>query len=359
MSKRTKIIIYSLITVIVAVLVLWPIFSGGEKKKDEKGKGGGTRQSGPVEVKGKILKYDSFASEIKVMGKIIADEWVDLSPEVSGKIIKINFKEGTTVAKGQILVKINDADLQAQLKKNEIRLKLARQNLDRQEKLLEVNGTTKEQYDVAAFEYSAILADVELNKAQIEKTEIKAPFAGKIGLRYLSEGAFVSPGQKIATLQSTSRLKIDFAVPQNYSIYIKEGNTVSFTTGNGIEPSNAKIYAVEPGVDASTATLKVRANITGKTPGFVPGKVIEVLVSLTAPVQTILIPSETLVPEIAGHSVFLYRGGKAFAAPVEIGDRTEKVVQILSGIEPGDTLIVSGLIQLRRDAPVKLTGIEK
>lgn len=359
MSKRTKIIIYSLITIIVFALVLWPMFSGSGKTKDEKGKGSQSRQSGPVEVKGKVLQFDSFASEIKVMGKVIADEWVDLSPEVSGKIVKINFKEGSVVSKGQLLVKINDADLQAQLKKNEIRLKLAKQNLDRQEKLLEVNGTTKEQYDIAAFEYAAIVADVDLNKAQIEKTEIRAPFAGKAGLRYLSEGAFVSPGMKIATLQSTSRLKIDFSVPQNYSIYIKEGNTVSFTTGNGSESTNAKIYAIEPGVDASTATLKVRAYITGKTSGFIPGKVIEVLVALTAPVKTILIPSETLVPEISGHSVYLYKGGKAFSAPVEIGDRTEKVVQILSGITPGDTLIVSGLIQLRRDSPVKLTGIVK
>ncbi len=355
MSKKTKIILYVVIALVIASIFLLPVFSGSDKTKEGKGKA--ARQSGPVEVKGKILKFDSFASEIKVMGKIIADEWVDLSPEVAGKIIKINFKEGSFVSKGQLLVKINDADLQAQLKKNEVRLKLAKQNLDRQEKLLQANGTTKEQYDIAAFDYASVVADVDLNKAMIEKTEIRAPFSGKIGLRYLSEGAYVAPGTTIATLQSTSRLKIDFAVPQNYSIYLKEGNIVTFTTGTGLDPTQAKIYAIEPGVDVSTATLKVRGYITGNTSKFVPGKVIEVLVSLTAPVKTILIPSETLVPEISGHSVYLYRNGKSVSAPVEIGDRTEKVVQILSGIKPGDTLIVSGLIQLRKDSPVKLTGI--
>ncbi len=357
MSKKTKIILYTVIALVIASIFLLPVFSGSDKSKEAKGKSNAPKQSGPVEVKGKILKFDSFASEIKVMGKIIADEWVDLSPEVAGKIIKINFKEGSFVSKGQLLVKINDADLQAQLKKNEVRLQLAKQNLDRQEKLLQVNGTTKEQYDIAAFDYAAVVADVDLNKAMIEKTEIRAPFSGKIGLRYLSEGAYVAPGTNIATLQSTSRLKIDFSVPQNYSIYLKEGNTVTFTTGTGLDPTQAKIYAIEPGVDVSTATLKVRGYISGNSTKFVPGKVIEVLVSLTAPVKTILIPSETLVPEISGHSVYLYRNGKAFSAPVEIGDRTEKVVQILTGINPGDTLITSGLIQLRKDSPVKLTGI--
>lgn len=356
MSKRTKTIIYSLIALIIVALVLWPIVSHSSGSKENKGKKGSGRPTGPVEVKGKVLDYDSFSSEIKVMGNVLADDWVDLSPEVAGKIIQINFKEGTVVSKGQLLVKINDADLKAQLKKSEAKLHLSKLNLDRQEKLLAAQSTTKEEYDAAVYDHSSILADIDLLKAQIQKTEIRAPFSGKIGLRYLSQGAYVSPGTKIATLQNTSKLKIDFVVPQNYSIYIKNGNFVTFTSGNADDTARAQIYAVEPGVDATSATLRVRAYITTKTTHFVPGKMIEVLVPLSAPVRTILIPSETLVPEISGYSVFLYKSGIATSVKVEVGDRTEKVVQIISGINRGDTLIVSGLIQLGKNTPVKLSG---
>ncbi|GAB1349707.1 efflux RND transporter periplasmic adaptor subunit [Ignavibacteriales bacterium] len=358
MSKWTKILIYTLIVIAVGGLVIYPLIKSDSKDSKEKGKNAGKQQQGPALVKGKILKYDSFSSEIKVMGKIIADEWVDLSPEVSGKIIKINFKEGGNVAKGQLLVKINDNDLQAQLKKNEVRLELSAQKLDRQKKLLEVNGTTKEEFDNVKFEFESIMADIELIKAHITKTEIRAPFAGQIGLRYLSEGAYVAPGTKIATLQSKSKLKIDFTIPQNYSIYLNTGKIITFSTGKGSEEMNASIYALEPGVDQTTATLKARAFVTSGGKGLIPGKVVEVSVKLTAPVQTILIPTETLIPEISGQSVFLYRGGKSVSVPVEIGDRTEKVVQIMSGINPGDTLIVSGLIQLKNGGAVKLTAVE-
>ncbi|MBK7868752.1 MAG: efflux RND transporter periplasmic adaptor subunit [Ignavibacteriales bacterium] len=356
MAKKTKIIIYSVIALIIRTLIVYPLFTSGEKKAD---KGKPTKSDGPAKVKGKILRYDSFASEIKVMGKVIADEWVDLSPEVAGKITKIHFKEGSSVAKGQLLVKINDSELQAQLKKNEVKLQLASQNLDRQKKLLELNGTSQEQYDNAVFEYRSIEADIDLLKAQIAKTEIRAPFSGQIGLRYVSEGAFATPGVKIATLQNKAALKIDFTVPQNYSIYMKEGRTISFTTGNEVDPLQAKIYAIEPGVDQQTATLKVRAYVSGRSNDIIPGKVVEVLVSLSAPVKTILINSESLIPEISGFSVFLYKGGKAVSVPVQTGDRNEKVVQILSGIAEGDTMIVSGLIQLRNNSPIKLTEIGK
>lgn len=356
MAKKTKIIIYSVIALIICTIIVYPLFTSGEKKTD---KGKSTKSDGPAKVKGKILKFDSFASEIKVMGKVIADEWVDLSPEVAGKITKIYFKEGSSVAKGQLLVKINDSELQAQLKKNDVKLQLAAQNLDRQKKLLELNGTSQEQYDNSVFEYRSIEADIDLLKAQIAKTEIRAPFSGQIGLRYVSEGAFATPGVKIATLQNKSTLKIDFTVPQNYSIYMKEGRTISFTTGNEVDPLQAKIYAIEPGVDQQTATLKVRAYVSGRSVELIPGKVVEVLVSLSAPVQTILISSETLVPEISGYSVFMYKAGKAVSIPVQTGDRNEKVVQILGGIAEGDTMIVSGLIQLRNNSPVKLTEIVK
>ncbi|MBK7267153.1 MAG: efflux RND transporter periplasmic adaptor subunit [Ignavibacteriales bacterium] len=356
MAKKTKIIIYSVIALIICTIIVYPLFTSGEKKTD---KGKSTKSDGPAKVKGKILKFDSFASEIKVMGKVIADEWVDLSPEVAGKITKIYFKEGSSVAKGQLLVKINDSELQAQLKKNDVKLQLAAQNLDRQKKLLELNGTSQEQYDNSVFEYRSIEADIDLLKAQIAKTEIRAPFSGQIGLRYVSEGAFATPGVKIATLQNKSALKIDFTVPQNYSIYMKEGRTISFTTGNEVDPLQAKIYAIEPGVDQQTATLKVRAYVSGRSVELIPGKVVEVLVSLSAPVQTILISSETLVPEISGYSVFMYKAGKAVSIPVQTGDRNEKVVQILGGIAEGDTMIVSGLIQLRNNSPVKLTEIVK
>lgn len=356
MAKKTKIIIYSVIALIICTIIVYPLFTSREKKTD---KGKSTKSDGPAKVKGKILKFDSFASEIKVMGKVIADEWVDLSPEVAGKITKIYFKEGSSVAKGQLLVKINDSELQAQLKKNDVKLQLAAQNLDRQKKLLELNGTSQEQYDNSVFEYRSIEADIDLLKAQIAKTEIRAPFSGQIGLRYVSEGAFATPGVKIATLQNKSALKIDFTVPQNYSIYMKEGRTISFTTGNEVDPLQAKIYAIEPGVDQQTATLKVRAYVSGRSVELIPGKVVEVLVSLSAPVQTILISSETLVPEISGYSVFMYKAGKAVSIPVQTGDRNEKVVQILGGIAEGDTMIVSGLIQLRNNSPVKLTEIVK
>ena len=161
-----------------------------------------------------IIKTKFIQDKIFSNGTFISNEEVELRSEISGKITKILFKEGQPIKKGALLVKINDAELQATLKKNETIESLARDKEYRAKELFNKNLTSQQEYDNALGELNSAQADVEFTKAQLEKTEIRAPFDGIIGLRSVSEGSYISPTSKIATLQSINPLKVDFSVPQ-------------------------------------------------------------------------------------------------------------------------------------------------
>ena len=305
-------------------------------------------------VRSSVISKKPFESKIITTGSIISNEEVELHSEVSGKITKINFREGGHVKKGDLLIKINDADLQTSLSKAKYKKELAEKNEYRLKILLEKNGTSQESYDNILNELHQAEADINFIQAQIEKTEIHAPFDGIIGLRYVSEGSYISPLIKIATLQNIDPLKIDFSIPQVYYNNLSVGKTIEFRITGKEDNYKATIYAIEPKVDLSTRTLQVRA-LCANTGGLYPGSYIEVEINLSNMDDAIMIPSEALIPDIQGEIVYLYKNGKAIQQRVTSAIRTEKEVQITSGLKAGDTIIVSGIIQLKPGIAVKLS----
>lgn len=315
-------------------------------------------RGGVIQVSVKIIKPENFTTNLNVSGSVFGNEEVHLRTEVSGKVVSIGFKEGAKVNKGELLVKVNDADLQAQLKKAEIKKKDAEDKEYRQKILLSKNGISKETYEDAVNNLDASIADIENIKAQIAKTEIRAPFAGTIGLRYISEGSYVTPSTQIASLQSANPVKVDFSIPQRFANEISVGNYVSLKTASG-KLFSAKVYALEPKVDPSTRSLQVRAICNNDRGDLIPGSYVSVEVNLNSVKNAMVIPSQALTLDISGERVFLYRNGVAVPANVESGIRTESEVQITSGIKMGDSVIVSGIMQLRPRAKVKVVSIKK
>lgn len=312
---------------------------------------------GPPIVKAQIVKTRTVQNHIQATGSVIANEEVDVHSEISGRIVRIYFQEGTRVSKGELLVKINDSELQAQLQRSKSRLALSVSQEKRQKALFEQNLASQNDYDIALNELNANRADIELIEAQLEKTEIRSPFDGVIGLKYVSEGSFISSSTRIATIQDLSAIKIDFAIPEKYSGQVRMGSMIKFTTEESGNEFTGRIYARESKIDVTTRTLQLRA-ISNSTYGMVlPGSFAKIDIVLTETPNAILIPTQAIIPELKGQRVFLLKGGKAFSQKVETGMRTESEVQVTDGITSGDTLIVSGIMQIRSGAEVNISEI--
>ena len=285
---------------------------------------------------------------------MLADEEVELRPETSGRITEIAFREGRPVAAGALLVKINDSELQAQLRRAERRLELAEERAFRQEQLLEKGGISQEEYDATVSEVDVLRAEGELIEAQIDKTEIRAPFGGVIGLRYASEGSYVSPTVRIATLQRLNPVKIEFSVPEKYASRVSLGDAITFTV-EGVEGAfEGEIYAFEPQIEAGTRTLAVRARSPNPNGRLLPGAFADIEVVLGEVSDALTIPAIAVIPEQGGKRVYLYQSGVAQPRSVETGIRLADRIQITEGLAPADTVILTGLQQLRPGLPVQM-----
>jgi membrane fusion protein (multidrug efflux system) len=308
---------------------------------------------GTVSVEVKVIEPQPLLNEFLTTGSILANEKVELRSEVSGRVISINFEEGSQVSKGTLLLKINDSELQAQLTRVEVQEKLEAQEEYRNRQLLELKAISQEEYDISLNELKAVQAEKELLKAQIEKTEILAPLSGKIGLRHVSPGSYLPSNSLIATLQQVDPVKIEFSVPEKYSLTVRQGMPIRFTVENIARSFEGMIYAVESGIDPQTRTIRVRA--TSANPGLLllPGTYARISIILENIPDALTVPSEALITEMEGTKVYLCRNGRAVSVPVTTGIRTGTDVQITSGLSAGDSLIITGLLQISNGTPVQ------
>ncbi|MFA5817508.1 MAG: efflux RND transporter periplasmic adaptor subunit [Bacteroidales bacterium] len=341
-------------TILVCISIMGLTVSCKEKPKA--GPAASGRKSGPVNVEVLVIKPDTLLNIIYSTGTLLPNEKVELRNEVSGRITGIYFNEGTEVKQGTLLLKINDQDLQAQLNKNSVQEKMARDEEYRKRQLLDIKAISQEEYDMVANTLKSVQAERQLLDAQIAKTQIFAPLSGKIGLRNVSPGSYIPSNTLIATLQQVDPIKIEFSVPEKYTQLIRSGMQISFSMDYTPEPFSGKVYAVESGVDEATRTVKVRATCTNPKRLLVPGTFARISVVLEKIPDAIKIPSEAMVGDIAGNKVFLVRGGKATSVPIFAGIRTEKDVQIIQGLQPGDSLILTGLLQVNDGTPVAVKG---
>jgi membrane fusion protein, multidrug efflux system len=304
-----------------------------------------------------IVRPEKLVEQINSSGTLLPDEQVDLSFETSGKIISIFFDEGTKVNKGQLLAKINDRHLQAQLLKLKAQRKLAEEREFRQRTLLSRDAISQESYDQIVTELQTIGADILLIEARIAETELKAPFDGVIGLRNVSEGAFVNASTPIARLIKNNPLKIEFAIPERYSGVVIPGSPLRFVLDGAAEPLRAVVYAVDPKVDIRTRNVIARARYANPSENIKPGRFVSIQLDLTEINNAIVIPSEALIPEMDGDRVFVFRGGRAVSVPVKTGLRTENLIQITEGLQHGDTLVTTGILQIRQGMPLSIDNL--
>lgn len=356
---KTKYIVYTILVILIGVFVAYRM-NKNKAQKVGAGAGVGRGPGGPASVltvNGIVTKAENFSNSLAIAGTIEANEQVDIRSEVSGLVTDIQFNEGTNVSKGKVLVKINDLELQAQLSQALTRQKLAMETEYRAGKLLEKEAISKEEYDVALSELRSLQSQTQLIRAQLAKTLIRAPFSGKIGLRTISAGEYITPSSSIALLVSTNPVKILFSIPEKYAGTIKLNTPISFTVAGSNTPYSGTVYAIEPGIDMSTRTLQLKAKASNNNGELLPGSFAKIDLPLSNVNDAILVPTESIIPVLQGKKVYISSNGKAKEILVETGTRTDKSVLILSGLNIGDTVLTSGIMSLKNDIPVKVKVI--
>ena len=348
---KIKHLVYALIIVGIGALIFYRI-SDNKKSEEKNSKGPGAKTA--LSVSGIVLKPQVFLDNLSLSGSIEANEQVDVRSEISGIVESINFQEGTMVTKGQVLFKVNDIELRAQLANVKTSQGLASENERRAKLLLEKEAISQEEYDIASADFKSSKAQTQLIQAQIAKTTVRAPFSGKIGLRAISNGTYVTPTTPIAKLVNTSQLKITFSIPEKYASQMKVGNALSFTTAGSTEKFDAKIYAIEPEIEVATRTLKVRAIAQNPDGKLYPGTFANVALPLDHIKDALLVPTEAVIPIQNGKKIYISENGKAKEIVIQTGSRTEKEILVLNGLKPGDTVLTSGVMTLKNGSPVKV-----
>jgi len=335
---------------LLLVAIVMVSVSCGKTEKDAKPTNGRVRQS--IMVDGIIVGYSEYERTITVPGTILPNEWVELRSEMAGKIVELNISEGTLVRKGQLLARINDADIRALLQRRIIEEKLAADDEQRKKRMLEINAISVQEYETSLNKLEAIKADIAQSKAILEKAEVRAPFDGRIGLRYVSPGTFVSVNTTIATLVQDNPLKLEFAVPERYAGLITNNMEVKFIAGDGQTQYPARVYATDAQIDTETRSLKVRAIAENQGKSLIPGSYVKATLVFEKSPQSILIPPRAIVPDMDIQNVFVYSQGKAKRVQVRLGERTGTTVEVIDGLNAGDSLIISGLTSIRNGMPV-------
>ncbi|SDC55215.1 efflux RND transporter periplasmic adaptor subunit [Williamwhitmania taraxaci] len=337
-----------------AILMAIGLSSCGESKKQSGGPGKGGK--GPVMVDVILVESKTMERNLVVAATILPNETVELQTETSGKLISLNLNEGALVTQGTLLAQINDSEIKAKLQKLKLDEKLAADDEGRKKKLLDMKALSQQDYDAALNNLEGIRADIALAKAQQEKTQVRAPFSGRIGLRKVSPGAYVSTNTTIATLVQDNPLKVEFSVPERIAPYIKNGLQIELAVGEGKATQKAVVYATESSIDQSTRSLTVRARCSNNSGRILPGSFAKVSLSFQNLPNMMAVPPQALYPTLNTQNVFILKNGVAKLTPVVLGDRTSTEVEISSGISVGDSLIISGLNTIKDSMAVKAIG---
>jgi membrane fusion protein, multidrug efflux system len=359
---KLKHIIYTVLILGFGALIVYRVSQdkkqggpGGEGGK----KGGPGASDRPMNVSGVVVSPTRFANSLTVTGSIDANEEVRIISEVSGIVKGIYFSEGSAVRKGQALVKIDDSELRAQLAQAMTRQNLAAENERRAKLLLQKEAISREEYDIASADFRTAKAQSQLIRAQIGKTVINAPFSGRIGLRAVSVGEYVTPTMPITNLVSINPVKITFSVPEKYSRQVQVGTNIDVSVAGTTQVYKARVYAIEPRIEAATRTLQLRARADNASGGLVPGSFANITLPLATIEDAILVPTQAIVPVQDGKKVFVSDSGKAKEVMVETSTRTANDIVVTAGLKPGDTVLTTGIMSLKAGSKVKVKTADK
>ncbi|HUQ66075.1 MAG TPA: efflux RND transporter periplasmic adaptor subunit [Flavitalea sp.] len=311
----------------------------------------------PVQVEGFIVRSRPLSENIEVPGTLLPYETTEIRPEISGRLVALNIPEGNVVQKGTLLAKLFDEDLQARLKKLEVQLSIAQKTVERQKALLDISGISQQEYDLSQLEANNLNADIGLVKVDISKTHITAPYSGKIGLKNISLGAYVTPSNILTTISQVNDLKLEFTVPEKYSENMKRGKEVAFTINGADKNYRATVMATESAIEANTRTLKIRALVKGRHDELVSGGFAKVSLKLGNKAEPIVIPTQAIIPQARDKKVVLYNNGIPEFKIVTTGIRDSTFVEITDGLKAGDTIITTGLLAIRPESKITLTKV--
>lgn len=341
---------------LVYPIMLVVIFASCKSKPKEGGNNAKPNQ--PVIVDVLIAEKESINNLIEANGTVIPNEYVELRSEVSGRLIYLNLPEGKMILKGTVIARVNDADLLAQMARSKVQLDLAQKTVNRFKQLLDVNGLNQADYDVALNQVNTLKADIAYTQTLVDKTVVRAPFSGVAGLRQVSPGAYVTPATIISSLQQVDEVKIDFTLPEMYGNVVKTGSLVDVQVDAVTkEKGRAIILAIEPGANTNTRNLQVRALLKGAKAN--PGAFVKVYIDAGKNRLSIKVPANCIIPDDRNNQVILVKKGKASFVNIQTGVREASIVEVIKGIEVGDSIVVTGVLFARPNAPLSVRKVKK
>ncbi|GAB4041392.1 efflux RND transporter periplasmic adaptor subunit [Spirosoma jeollabukense] len=305
-----------------------------------------------------VVKRETITDELQTTGTIAANQEVDLVSEVARKLVRVYAREGSYVSQGTLLYKLDDADLLAKKHRVALQAKLAQLDEKRFRELLATEAVNQQEYDKVLTNLNVLQAEMAMIDVDLAKTEIRAPFAGKLGLKRVDVGAYVTPSTVLSSFDDVSRVEVNFTIPEKYASDVRPGQAIQFTTENSNQPFVGKVTATEPKMESNTRSLLVKAISENKGGKLVPGSSAKIAFALHVAQDGILIPTEALIPTAKGYSLFRLNHGKAERRDVKTGSRTKGTVQILDGLSIGDTLLTTNLLRLDTGVPVTVSTVE-
>lgn len=313
-------------------------------------------QATPVD--GNIIKPASLKEELEITGSIAANQQVDIVSELTRKIVRVNVREGAIVQNGQLLFELDNADLQAQLEKLRQQEKLAVLNEERLRDLIAHEAVVQQDYDQAFTNLKVLQAQIAELLVTIGKTRIRAPFGGQVGIVHVYPGAVVSVNTVLTNIQDNSVVKLDFQVPEKYAHVIAAGSEQKFTVASDTNQYTAKVTAREASLDQNTRTLQVRA--VSANPGrlLLPGQSARLHLALHSTADALMVSSQALMPSSKGYNVYTVKNNHVQLSPVEIGQRGPYTVEVLHGLNNGDTVITSNLLRLVPGSAVQFVTLK-
>ncbi|UCG39015.1 MAG: efflux RND transporter periplasmic adaptor subunit [bacterium] len=332
------------------------LYMGSGRTQEEEGKGkppAGAPRGMLVEAA--TARVMSVSREITAVGTLTSNESVVVSAEIAGRVVDIAFSEGQRAKAGQVLVRLDRSILEAQRDRAEASLTLSRANRDRAEVLLREEAISQREWDEASAQWRLDEASLRLAQAQLDKTVLRAPFDGALGLRHVSVGEYVQPGQPIVTLDDTDPIKLDFRVPEVFSARLQAGQGVQVQVDAAPGRTfSGKVYAIDPKVDPTGRSLQVRARVPNAEGSLRPGMFAQVRLVMEERPDALMIPEQALISQ--GQSQFVYKvvEGVVVEVPVSLGLRQRGLVEITDGLSPGDTVITAGQIKVRPGVPVTI-----
>ena len=294
---------------------------------------------------------------LTAVGSLRSDETIVVRPEIAGRIAQISFREGEQVAKGRVLVRLDDSVQQADLQRAKANLVLSKSKFDRAVELRNQGFISGQARDEAENTLKVAQADVEQMQARLDKNTIHAPFSGVIGLRQVSIGDYVKEGQDMVNLEALDPLKVDFRVPEIYLSQVKDGQSLQLVLDALPDKVfDGRVYAINPLIDANGRSIVIRAHVPNRDAKLRPGMFARVRLFTSGTKDTMVVPEESLFP--VGDDKYVYKvvDRKAMRQKVDIGQRREGRVEIVNGLTPDDIVVTAGAIKLREGAPVTIAN---